>query len=58
MPLLPHEIERLRRSVAMLPPDSPSGLSRTKALEVLNDLASVTDERDRLRDELGAAGLT
>jgi hypothetical protein len=57
MPFLPHEIERLRRSVATIPPDSPSGLSRAKALEVLTELANVTNERDRLRAELVAAGL-
>jgi hypothetical protein len=46
------EIENLRRSVAMLPADSPNGLSRGRALEVLVELAAVTAERDRLRAEL------
>jgi hypothetical protein len=54
---MPHEIENLRRSVAMLPPGTLSGLTRAKALEVLTELASVTEERDRLRAELIAAGL-
>ena len=57
MPFSPAEIENLRRSVAMMPPDSPSGLTRAKALEVLAELANVTDERDRLLAELVAAGL-
>jgi hypothetical protein len=48
------EIENLRRSVAMLPAESPSGLNRTKALEVLRELAVVTTERDRLLAELSA----
>ena len=38
----------------MLPADVPSGLSRAKTLEVLSE---VTNERDRLYDELIAAGL-
>jgi hypothetical protein len=54
MALTPHEIENLRRSVAMLPAESPSGLNRTKALEVLGELAEVTTERDRLLAELSA----
>jgi hypothetical protein len=56
MPFQPHEIERRRRSVAMVPPNAPSGLSRAKPLEVLTELADVTNERDRLRDELIANG--
>lgn len=57
MPFIAEEIENLRRSVAMVPVDSPSGLSRAKALEVLSELANVTNERDRLREELIANGL-
>jgi hypothetical protein len=38
-------------------PDSASGLSRAKALEVLTELANMTAERDRLYAELIAAGL-
>ena len=48
------EIENLRRSVAMLPAESPNGLSRAKALEVLVELAAMTAERDRLLAELSA----
>jgi hypothetical protein len=44
--LLSHEIERLRRSVAMASPGGPSGLSREKALEVLEQLLWVTTHRD------------
>jgi hypothetical protein len=52
------EIENLRRSVAMLPAESPNGLNRAKALDVLVELAAVTAERDRLLAELSAlAGL-
>ena len=57
MPFSPAEIENLRRSVAMMPPDSSSGLSRAKALEVLTELANVTAERDRLRGKSIAGGL-
>jgi len=55
--LLPHEIERLRRSVAMVPPGAPCGLSREKAIEVLEQLLWVTTHRDNLIAELVAAGL-
>jgi hypothetical protein len=48
------EIENLRRSVAMLPAESPNGLNRAKALDVLVELADVTAERDRLLTELAA----
>ena len=48
------EIENLRRSVAMLPAESPNGLNRAKALDVLVELAAVTAERDRLVAELSA----
>jgi hypothetical protein len=48
------EIENLRRSVAMLPAESPNGLNRTRALDVLVELAAVTAERDRLLAELSA----
>jgi hypothetical protein len=48
------EIENLRRSVAMLPAESPNALNRAKSLEVLGELAAVTAERDRLLTELSA----
>jgi hypothetical protein len=56
MPFTLDQIENLR-SVAMIAPDAPSGLSCAKALEVLTELANVTAERDRLYAELIAAGL-
>jgi hypothetical protein len=55
--LLPHEFERLRRSVAMAPPGGPSGLSREKGLAVLSQLLEVTEHRDNLIAELVALGL-
>jgi hypothetical protein len=36
--LAPHEVEQLRRSVAMLPAQSPAGLDREDALDVLDQL--------------------
>ncbi len=45
MALKPHEVEILRRSVAMLAPESPCGLTREQALEILGQLG------DALRDE-------
>lgn len=36
--LTPEEAENLRRSIAMLPPQAPSGLSRERALAVLAQL--------------------
>ncbi len=34
------EVEQLRRSIAMLPPGSPSGVSREQALQLLGQLRS------------------
>jgi hypothetical protein len=39
------EVEILRRSVAMLAPRSPNGLSREQALTVLEQLAKEMKER-------------
>jgi len=36
--LSPEEAEILRRSIAMLPPRAPSGLSRERALAILGQL--------------------
>jgi hypothetical protein len=36
--LSPEEAEILRRSIAMLPPKAPSGLSRERALAILGQL--------------------
>ncbi|MFZ0171382.1 MAG: hypothetical protein WAL04_06840 [Acidimicrobiales bacterium] len=40
------EVERLRRSVAMLPSESPQGLSRERALGVLEQLRRLLEERE------------
>lgn len=47
-----HEIELLRRSVAIVTPGQPSGLNREIALKVLGQLQDVTHDRDRLAVEL------
>jgi hypothetical protein len=39
--LSPEEAEILRRSIAMLPPQAPSGLSRERALAILGQLVRV-----------------
>lgn len=44
-----HELERMRRSVAMLSPGQP-GLDRDDALAVLAQLQGVQRELDRLED--------
>ena len=49
--LSPIEIDRLRRSVAMLAPDHPSGLNREAALRVLTELERL-QRRDRRVTEL------
>jgi hypothetical protein len=36
--LSPEEAEILRHSIAMLPPEAPSGLSRERALAILGQL--------------------
>lgn len=50
--LLPHEVELLRRSVAIITPCQPSGINRETALQILRQLQDVTRERDRLAQEL------
>jgi len=46
-PLSPEEAEILRRSIAMLPPQSPSGLSRERALAILGQLVRALRELQR-----------
>ena len=46
-----HELEILRRSIAMLSPGVPA-LRREQALEVLGELAAVQRRLDDLRSEL------
>jgi hypothetical protein len=45
--LSPEEAEILRRSIAMLPPKSPSGLSRERALAILDQLVRALRELRR-----------
>jgi hypothetical protein len=45
-----HEIESMRRSVAMVTAGQPCGLSRETALDVLRQLQEITAERDLLRE--------
>jgi len=48
--LSPEEAEVLRRSIAMLPPEAPSGVSRERALAILGQLVRALTElrrRDR-----------
>jgi hypothetical protein len=50
--LSPEEAEILRRSIAMLPPQAPSGLSRERAVAILGQLVRVLRElRNRGRGE-------
>ena len=41
------EAEQLRRSVAMLPPQDPAGLSREKALEVLDQMRRLLKQAEK-----------
>ena len=45
----PEEAEILGRSIAMLPPQSPSGLSRERALAILSQLVRVLRELGGVR---------
>jgi hypothetical protein len=47
-----YEVERLRRSIAMLAPEAAAGLSREQALQVLGDLNRAQHKLDDLRSEL------
>ena len=42
----PHNLERLRRSIAMLPPGRPDGLDRDRALCIIGELQRLQG-RDR-----------
>jgi hypothetical protein len=48
-----HELEDLRRSLAMLPPVS-AGLTREKAMALASELQESITSLRRLRDRLGA----
>jgi hypothetical protein len=45
--LSPEEAKVLRRSIAMLPPQAPSGLSRERALAILSQLVRALRELRR-----------
>ena len=49
-----HEIELLRRSVALVTPGQPSGLNRETTLQVFAQLQAVMKERNSLRDEIAS----
>jgi hypothetical protein len=47
VPDLPsYEIERLRRSIAMLPSRTPAALNRESALELLDQLKRLQEEKE------------
>jgi hypothetical protein len=49
----PHELERLRRSLAMLPPQAvASSLKREEAMRLITELVDVQGRLERLRAEL------
>ncbi len=48
------ELERLRRSLAMLAPGQPAGLTREEAMGLLAEVRRASAELDRLRDGLRA----
>jgi hypothetical protein len=52
-PLDGHELERLRRSIAMLQPDQPAGLKREEAMRLLAELQRL-QRSDRRHAELMA----
>ena len=47
----PHEVERLRRSIAMLRPDQPASLKREEAIRILEELQRL-QRSDRRHAEL------
>jgi hypothetical protein len=52
-PVDAHEIERLRRSIAMLPPGHSAGaLTREAAMDMINDLARLDRLTARYRDTI------
>jgi hypothetical protein len=52
-PIDPHELERLRRSIAMLRPDQPAGMKREEATRILEELQRL-QRSDRRHSELVA----
>jgi hypothetical protein len=50
-PIDPHELERLRRSIAMLRPDQPAGMKREEAIRIVEELQRL-QRSDRRHGEL------
>jgi hypothetical protein len=48
----PHELENLRRSLAMLAPGTVASLSREEAMALVSELAEVQTRLERLRGTL------
>jgi hypothetical protein len=46
----PHNLERMRRSIAMLGPGRPDGLDRDKALSLIAELQRLQHRDQRYRD--------
>lgn len=47
-----HELEIMRRSIAMLPPGASNALDREKAMRILADLQDVTGRLEALKRRL------
>jgi hypothetical protein len=47
-----HELERLRRSIAMLRPGQPAGLTRKRAIQLLGELERLQQSDRRYSDLL------
>jgi hypothetical protein len=50
----PYDVENLRRSLAMLPPQAPAGLSREEAMGLLAKLQKMDRRIGQLREGLVA----
>jgi hypothetical protein len=48
----PHNLERLRRSIAMLTPGRPDGLDRDRAIQIIDELQRLQRQDRRYRDLL------
>jgi hypothetical protein len=46
----PHNLERLRRSIAMLAPGRPDGLDRDRALQIIGELQRLQRQDRRYRE--------
>jgi hypothetical protein len=46
------ELENLRRSLAMLPPNTPAGMSREEAMSLITELQGAEGRLKRLKDDL------